>query len=256
MRCREAQDLLHSYSDGELDVLRHVQIEEHLGECPECAKQVEHLRLLRTAISSASLYQRAPAALRARVQLAAPPISPGRRRPSLRMFALAAGILLLIGASATIGLLVFRAGTDAEDRLAEWVVASHVRSLQVEHLTDVVSSDQHTVKPWFRGKLDFSPLVVDLSPQGYALSGGRLDYLAGRPVAALVYFRRSHAINLFIWPAGNDKETAVRALSRQGFQIRNWQRSGMIYWAISDVNDQEIDEFVRLLQQRSPDSPL
>ena len=130
-------------------------------------------------------------------------------------------------------------------------MAGHVRSLQADHLADVLSSDRHTVKPWFRGKLDFSPQVPDLSPQGYALTGGRLDYLADRPAAALIYHRRLHTINLFTWPVGDDREKAVQSLSRQGFHIRTWQRAGMTFWAISDLNDQELDEFVRLFQEHS-----
>ena len=251
MNCRDVQHLLHPYSDGELDLVRHVQIEEHLAECAPCAEQEKNLRSLRAVVSSPSLYHRAPAALRSRIQLAIPQAARGRRRSPLRLAAIAAGILLLIGAFATIGMFSSRLGTSADERLAEGVVAGHVRSLQVDHLTDVASTDRHTVKPWFRGKLDFSPQVPDLAAQGYALSGGRLDYLADRPVAALVYYRRSHAINLFTWPAGNDGEKAVRGLSRQGFHIRHWQRSGMSYWAISDLNEQEFDEFVRLFQEHS-----
>lgn len=251
MNCPDVQRLLHPYSDGELDLLRHVQIEEHLTGCAACTEQEQHLRSLRAAISSPSLYYRAPAALRARIQLAAPPVTRGRRRLAVQLAAMAAGILLLIGASITIGMLLSQAGTSADDRLAELVVAGHVRSLQVDHLTDVVSTDRHTVKPWFRGKLDFSPEVPDLSQQGYALSGGRLDYLADRPVAAVVYHRRLHAINLFMWPAVNDETKAVRGLARQGFHLRTWQRSGMSYWAISDLNDQELDELVRLFQEHA-----
>jgi anti-sigma factor RsiW len=146
-----------------------------------------------------------------------------------------------------------RPKASADDRLAEWVVAGHVRSLQVNHLTDVPSGDQHTVKPWFRGKLDFSPQVRDLSAQGYTLSGGRLDYLADRQVAALVFHRRQHVINLFTWPGVDGADSAVRSLARQGFNIRRWQESGMTYWAISDLNDQELDEFVRLYHVQSPE---
>jgi anti-sigma factor RsiW len=243
--------MLHLFSDGELDLVRHVQIENHLTQCAGCAEREKHLRALRAALSSPSLYYRAPAALRARVQLAITPVKSGRRRLPGRLAAIAAGILLLIGTSATVGTLLSRAGSSNDRRLAEWVVAGHVRSLQVDHLADVLSSDRHAVKPWFRGKLDFSPLVPDLSPQGYALTGGRLDYLADRPVAALVYHRRLHTINLFTWPAGDDRDKAVQSLSRQGFHIRYWQRSGMTFWAISNLNDQELDEFVRLFQEHS-----
>jgi anti-sigma factor RsiW len=251
MNCPDVRRLLHPYSDGELDVIRHVEVEEHLAQCAGCAEEEKHLRSLRTAVASASLYHRAPAKLRNRVRLGSAPVPP--RRAPMRWVAIAAGVLLLMGAAAMVGVLLSQARASADDRLAEWIVASHVRSLQVEHLTDVASSDRHTVKPWFRGKLDFSPQVTDLSADGYKLSGGRLDYLADRPAAALVYQRRLHAINLFTWPAANDTEKAVRGLDRQGFHIRHWQRSGMSYWAISDLNEQELDEFVRLIQRDAPE---
>jgi anti-sigma factor RsiW len=253
MNCADVQRQLHAHSDGELDVVRHMQVEEHLTTCAACAEKENQLRSLRAAVSSPSLYYHAPAGLRARIDLGTPPVRYGRRRTLLQRPMIAAGFLLLIATSATVGMLLSRAGTSAEDQLAQWVVASHVRSLQVDHLADVVSTDQHTVKPWFRGKLDFSPEVVDLSEQGYALSGGRLDYLVNRPVVALIYHRRLHTINLFTWPAVREEEKAVRRLARQGFHIRYWQRSGMSYWAISDLNDQELDEFVRLFQEHTPE---
>lgn len=256
MTCRDALHLLHPYSDGELDLVRQVEIEEHLTKCAQCGEQMKNLRSLRAAISSPALYYRAPATLRTRVQLAAPSvlqITDWRRQSTGQWAAIAAAFLLLLGTSATIGILLSRSGS-ADDRLAELVVAGHVRSLQVDHLRDVVSTDRHTVKPWFLGKIDFSLQIPDLSTQGYTLSGGRLDYLANRTVAALVYYRRLHAINVFTWPAGNSDDKAVRALTRQGFHIRFWQRSGMTYWAISDLNDQELDEFTRLFEERSSDS--
>ena len=150
-----------------------------------------------------------------------------------------------------IGALWSRAGGSADDPIAESIVAGHVRSLQAEHLYDVASSDMHTVKPWFKGKLDFSPEVPDLSSAGFALTGGRLDYLLDRPVAALVYSRGKHAINLFTWRSGDEKDKPVRSHAQQGFHLRDWRRSGMTYWAISDLNDQGLDEFVRLFQERS-----
>jgi anti-sigma factor RsiW len=248
MKCRDVQQLLHPYSDGELDLVRHIEVDEHLSGCTECSAQVKHLESLRAAISSPSLYHRAPATLRGRIELASPRAARGRWRSSRQLAALAAGALLLLGASATFGMLVSRARPSATDRVAEQVVANHVRSLQVDHLTDVPSSDRHTVKPWFHGKLDFSPHVPDLTAQGYPLTGGRLDYLTDRPVAAIVYHHGSHAVNLFTWPAGDDAENAPRGMARQGFNIRYWQRDGMVYWAISDLNEQEFEEFVRLFQ--------
>jgi anti-sigma factor RsiW len=248
MNCADVQRQLHPYSDGELDVSRHVQIEEHLTQCPACAEQEKRLGSPRAASPAPALYFHAPSTLRTQVEQGTRPVRRGRRPAWLHRAAVAAGILLLIGTSATVATLLSRVPTTAEERLAEWVVASHVRSLQVDHLADVASTDQHTVKPWFRGQLDFSPQVPDLSAHGYALSGGRLDYLVDRPVAALVYQRRSHVINLFTWPASSTEEKAARVLARQGFHMRFWQGAGMIYWAISDLNDQELDEFVRLFQ--------
>jgi anti-sigma factor RsiW len=255
MKCSEVQSLLQPYSDRELDLVRQLQIEEHLTGCDACAQQETRLRALRAAVSSPSLYYRAPDTLRSRIQLATRPIQRGWRRPSLQLAAIAATILFLIGTAATLGILSSRAGASADDRVAQWVVAAHIRSLQADHLMDVASTDQHTVKPWFRGKVDFSPEVPDLSAQGFELSGGRLDYLADHPVAALVYRHRLHAINLFIWPADNDEDKAVRDLARQGFHIRHWQRAGMTYWAISDLSDQGLNEFVRLFQENSHGPP-
>ncbi|MDB5309016.1 MAG: anti-sigma factor [Gemmataceae bacterium] len=260
MDCRDVQNLLHPYSDGELDLVRHLQIEHHLAECAACAEHQLGLRRLREALASAPLYHHAPDALRARLaaDLRSAPATPsrrGRRRPRALLWATAAGIGLVAAAAVTTGALLSRASTSAETKLVEQVVAGHVRSLQADHLTDVASSDRHTVKPWFRGKLDYSPQVPDLAGEGYPLSGGRLDYLADRPVAALVYHRRLHAINVFTWPAPDADETPVRALARQGFHVCYWQRAGMAYWVISDLNAQELDEFAGLLRQHSAAPP-
>jgi anti-sigma factor RsiW len=244
MNCPDVQRLLNPFSDGELDLVRHLQVEGHLAECATCAEQEKNLRALRETVAESSLYHRAPTALRARLGVA--PSS--RRRPStwLRVAAIAAAILLALGT--VLGVSLYRQDRSSE-RLAEWVVASHVRSLQESHLTDVPSSNQHVVKPWFRGKLDFSPQVPDLASQEFTLSGGRLDYLIDRPVAAIVYYRRLHAINLFVWTAADEEDKPVRTLTRQGFHLRFWQHAGMNYGAISDLNDRELDEFVRRYQE-------
>lgn len=289
MNCREAESVLNASIDGELDLIRQVELEEHLTHCPHCAQQEQQLRLLRSAVSAAAPYYQAPESLRARIvaniaaeeaplgreeendelsesrgvqgsavelprapHIASQPDSRGRRPAALRIAAVAAGILLAIGAGILYGPL-FRGGPSADDRFADWIVASHVRSLQVEHLTDVVSSDRHTVKPWFRGKLDFSPQVPDLSKEGYPLKGGRLDYVADHAVAALVYQRRGHVINVFVSRASDDEQTAVRSLARQGFHLRTWQGSGLSNCAISDLNDQELDEFIREFRGHAPD---
>jgi anti-sigma factor RsiW len=135
------------------------------------------------------------------------------------------------------------------DRLADAVLASHVRALMPGHLTDVPSSDQHTVKPWFNGKLDFSPPVYDLAAQGYPLLGGRLDYVNGRSVAGLVYGRRQHLINVFVWPTTRGSSDAPDTRDRQGYHLRHWSTPDYTYWVASDLGSAELDEFARLLRQ-------
>ena len=157
----------------------------------------------------------------------------------------AAAIVLL-------ALVPFLRGPSTEEILAREVVSSHVRSLMANHLADVPSSDQHTVKPWFNGKLDFSPPVVDLANQGFALVGGRLDYLNNRPVAALIYQRDKHLINLFIWPSSESSDSGIKSEIRQGYHLFHWTRSGMTYWAVSDVEEGQLQEFVQRLQNQSP----
>jgi anti-sigma factor RsiW len=175
------------------------------------------------------------------------------RRParvSRRLLAWAAMVTVAVslGSGPAIDAVRTRRMTAATARLAQDVVASHVRALMGAHLFDVRSTDQHTVKPWFLGKLDFSPPVDDLAPLGFPLVGGRLDSLAGRPVAALVYQRRQHPIDVFVWPASDSREALTDTRALRGFQVRHWTHDGMAFWAVSDLSDTELDQFVQALQ--------
>jgi anti-sigma factor RsiW len=174
-----------------------------------------------------------------------PPAPRARVRPPL-LFAGAAA--LATAACITICLLSFQLGrvSQADDTLANEVVSSHVRSLMASHLSDVISTDQHTVKPWFEGKLDFGPVVKDFAAQNFALTGGRLDYIGERAVAALVYKHGKHFVNVFEWPApGGDSAPKLR--SQRGFQIFSWQKNGLVFWLVSDVNAADLQEFAGML---------
>jgi anti-sigma factor RsiW len=167
------------------------------------------------------------------------------RRP---WFSIGAGGLSTAAFAVTLGLYLQQPSRG--EQLDQELVASHVRSLMPDHLADVASTDLHTVKPWFAGKLDFSPPVVDLAPQGYALIGGRLDYLNQRPVAAMVYRHRKHILNLYVWPAAAG-DAAPRASSLQGDQLLRWRQDGMQYSAVSDMNAEDLGEFARDLRTRA-----
>jgi len=250
VNCQEIQTLIHGYVDGELDLIKSLEIEQHLQECPACAQAVASFRTIGSAIQTSALYAQAPPHLAKRVQSAVRKASqPERRsrvRPSSRL-AIAASLALMMAAGW--GLARLRLARPDDAFLTQELVAGHVRSQMLpSHRLDVASSDAHTVKPWFEGKLDFAPPVKDLSGEGFPLVGGRLDYLHNRPVAALLYQRRKHSINLFIWPSSPGDEAATRTMTRQGFHLIHWTDSGMTIWAVSDLNEQELQEFVRLIQ--------
>jgi anti-sigma factor RsiW len=242
MSCTETEILLHALLDGELDAGHAREVEAHVTNCPHCAAQMRAYRELQQAMRAAQLRFTAPASLRRRIEKAFP-VAPQRassRRSVLKGFVM--GTALSTAMAASLVVAVFR--TDQDQQVLGDVVSAHVRSLQANHLTDVQTSDQHTVKPWFNGKLDIAPPVVDLTAQGFTLIGGRLDYVDGKDVASVVYRRRKHVINLFVTQASGSEQHGTKLDTMQGFNIRRWTAQGLEFFAVSDINPEELQEFV------------
>jgi mycothiol system anti-sigma-R factor len=247
MACDQTRTIVHGYLDGELDAARAAEFERHLEQCPDCVSELDTQESLRAAIHQGQLHEKSPATLRAKVLAnigRREPLSLASRRTPLRWLAAAAAILLFAYA----GWLTTRRLRLADDPsiIAAEIVDAHLRSLQPGHLTDVISSDQHTVKPWFNGKLNFSPPVTDFTSDGFPLEGGRLDVVHGRTVAALAYGRRKHQISVFIWPASGP-DFAPHSGLQQGYHWLIWQKNGMEFSAVSDVAPADLDELQRLL---------
>lgn len=257
MNCTETRRLLEAHLDHELDLVRGLEVESHLQTCPACARVAENARARATALRETLPRFTAPPGLAARIrgairdeapEIAAAP-APARTLhvfPHGQIIGLAASLAVAVWAGFAWG-----HGRARTDLLFGEAIAEHARSLQAAHLTDVVSTDQHTVKPWFAGKLDFSPPVVDLADNGFSLAGGRLDRLDGRPAAALVFHRRQHAINLFIWPA---RESAVStgALQRDGYNATTWSHADLNFLAVSEIPAEELAQFADLFRKATP----
>jgi anti-sigma factor RsiW len=283
-----------AYLDGELDLTSALDFERHLEECPHCAAALAAQRAMKQAIGAADLRFRPtlPQTRRLKKAIGAPAAPAWWRHPQLRSIA----ALLLVGVGALAGWTAGRrwppqpapagaaapapalpatpgtpappappatsgtSATSATSEVVEQVLASHVRAQLSGRPEDVASSDRHTVKPWFAGRLDYSPPVVDLAAQGFPLRGGRLDYVGGRPVAALVYQAGNHLVSVLVWAAGAEAAAegavapgaAVAASSRRGFELRHWSQSGMTWWAVSDVAADRLDELVRRLRAELP----
>jgi anti-sigma factor (TIGR02949 family) len=259
MTCDEAEILLHALIDGELDAGHARDVEAHVATCAGCAEKLKAFRAMRTAMAATNLKEAAPAQLRSRIEaaLALPPVTatapaaaPRRTlleslRGSWQTFVggFATGGVLSAAVAASLMLAVFH--NDQNREIASEVVSAHLRSLQAGHLTDVETSDQHTVKPWFNGKLDVAPPVIDLTAQGFTLIGGRLDYINGQPVGSIVYRRRKHVINLFVGQQLGTPVQSTKDESVQGFNIRHWREEGLDFWAVSDIDEAELDEFAQ-----------
>jgi anti-sigma factor RsiW len=257
MSCQSPKRQLHAYLDGELDELRNLEFEEHLKGCPACSCAHQEYQSLRVAMASPPLRFEVPRGLERKVRSAVREAAVNETsRPAWRwtwnwkrpawLVPLAATALV------TVVTLHFWTQNWTKDQRVQEILSAHVRSLMVDHLTDVASSDQHTVKPWFTGKLSFSPIVIDPTAEGFPLIGGRLDYVANSPAAAVVYQRRKHYINLFISPANQTATTKEDLLTRHGYNLLHWLQGGMEYWAVSDVNQSDLQQFVQLVQREAP----
>ena len=255
MNCADTEVMLHALIDGELDAGHARDVEAHVATCPACTEELKTFRAMRATMAEANLKEAAPAHLRNRIEAAlavpAATVSVPRHswlasaRASWKNFfgGFAVGTALSAAVAASLVIAIVR--NDQNQQIVSDVVSAHLRSLQAGHLTDVETSDQHTVKPWFDGKVDVAPPVIDLTAQGFTLLGGRLDYIDGEPVASVVYQRRKHIINLFVAQRLGAEHAAVTARTVQGYNVRHWSAGGLDFWAVSDLDPVELGEFVQ-----------
>ncbi|AQV93047.1 transcriptional regulator [Cupriavidus necator] len=267
MDCNESCELLPACADDELGAAESLRLEQHLAQCAACTAELGRLRALRAAVREAATYHRASPALRARIAAAlpaaaVPAAAPASRPRWLEWFAWRpaanAGLAALTVASMAFGLTSFMLQDSPQDAMAREIVTSHVRALIADHAIDVVSTDRHTVKPWFNGRLDYAPPVHDMAAEGFPLVGGRLDYLHGQRVAVLVYRRNQHPIDVFVLRGAGSRKAAPdfdSTLTRQGYQITHWQAGGMDYWAVTDASAADLQRFSQAWRVASGGTP-
>jgi anti-sigma factor RsiW len=246
--CAERELALNALIDGELDSLNASELEAHVRTCTTCGAYLATLSDIRDMMASDTLKESAPATLRARIEAMVTAPEPARLSAPAGRYVpwLGGGAVGAIAASAALFLAVPQF---SEADMPDQLIAGHIRSLQANHLADVLTSNRHVVKPWFNGRLDFSPPVVDLAAQGFPLVGGRLDYIGGRPAAALVYRRRLHTINLFIRPVSGTAATMPLTFRRQTYSLSRWTAGGLEYWAVSDIEMGELRAFRQLFDK-------
>lgn len=247
MACTLQHELLDAYLDQELGVERALEVESHLASCRQCASEVESWKEIRVPLQSSALYYRAPAQLEDKIRkMVSPSHAPEtpEKFPWFQRWIWAGGGAVFAAAALLIAFAITRPATISPN---EALVDNHVRSLMPGHLMDVISTDQHTVKPWFDGKLEFAPPVQDFAAAGYPLVGGRLDYVDGHQAAALVYHRALHVINLYIWPTENTASSTPAAQTIRGYNIVSWRKNGFEFRAVSDLNVAELRDFAHLV---------
>ncbi|UPJ61024.1 anti-sigma factor [Bradyrhizobium sp. 192] len=242
MTCDEARIMLHALLDGELDAGHAREVEAHIASCTACAAEFAAQREMQRVLADTSLRYTAPASLRNRIEASLP--GPQRQQPTRRSLLRGFAMGSAVSALAATGIVAVVLRQDDQQRILSEVVSAHLRSLQAGHLIDVVSTDQHTVKPWFNGKLDVAPPVIDLTAQGFTLVGGRLDYIDARAIGAVVYKRRQHVINLFVSQTSSTEHRPPKTQTMQGFNCRRWGERGLNFWAVSDIGADELAEFV------------
>ena len=260
--CRRTRAVLDAYADGELDLVRAIDVERHLRQCDACGGAERCLRAVRSSVAEGALYHRAPADLERRVRAAARAEAAGGltigRVPGWIAAAAALVLVSLVVWQTIYGVNGPRGGTAvaASARTLDEVIAGHVRSMMVDHLVDVASTDRHTVKPWFNGKLDFTPDVRDFAAEGFPLHGGRLDYVAGHPAAALVYRHGGHYVNLFVWPApanaAPNRPDNEQPAAANGYHAMHWTQAGLSHWAVTDADEATLRRFAQLARSEPP----
>jgi anti-sigma factor RsiW len=243
--CVDQELLLSALTDGELDAANTALVEAHVSRCEACREELERLHAIRSLLRGEGVRQAAPESLRTKV-LALPELAAKRAIPKRLPGWLAPGVAGALAAS--LAMVAFVTPAQQQSSLDGQLISSHVRSLQPGHLTDVQTTNQHIVKPWFNGKIDFAPPVPELADEGFPLAGGRLDSVNGKTVAAIVYHRRLHTVNVFVWP-GESRPT--RSSIQDGFALEEWSEDGLNFAAVSDIPAQELSQFQNLYRSRA-----